>query len=191
MKYSAILLLCAAAAFAERKPLPNQAGNEDIELAGTVLIEPQEIQQAVGANLGAGYVVVRLKATPKNENALRISPDDFTLLSRKDGQRCQALAPGQIAGQAALVVKPAAEQPGGDGTRTNGPIWAGVSTQIGKGGSANEPLRAALEGKILPDKETKSAVEGLLYFAIDGKVKPKDLSLLYKGRAGRLVMDFK
>lgn len=191
MKYSAILLLCAAAAYAERKPLPNQAGNEDIELAGTVLTDPQEIQQAVGAALGPGYVVVRLKATPKNENGLRVSPDDFTLLSRKDGQRCPALSPGEIAGQAALVVKPAAEQPGGDGTRTNGPIWAGVSTQIGKGGSANEPLRAALEGKILPDKETKSAVEGLLYFAIDGKVKPKDLSLLYKGRAGRLVMDFR
>jgi len=31
----------------------------------------------------------------------------------------------------------------------------------------------------------------MLYFALEGKNKPKDLSLLYKGPAGRLVFDFK
>ena len=44
---------------------------------------------------------------------------------------------------------------------------------------------------MLPDKETKEPVEGLLYFLLEGKNKAKDLGLLYKGPAGRLAMDFK
>ncbi len=48
-----------------------------------------------------------------------------------------------------------------------------------------------LTEKSLPDKDIKSAVEGLLYFAMDGKIKPKDLSLIYQGQAGKLVIDFK
>jgi hypothetical protein len=30
----------------------------------------------------------------------------------------------------------------------------------------------------------------LLYFLIEGKVKPKDLTLIYKGPAGRIVAPF-
>ena len=50
---------------------------------------------------------------------------------------------------------------------------------------------ALLEEKILPDKEIKTSIEGLLYFLMDGKTKFKDITLIYKGPAGRLVMDFK
>ncbi len=208
MKSLAILLLAFAAMFAaEKKPLPNQAGNDDLDLTGSVLLEPQEIHQALGADLGPGYVLVRIKVTPKTDDALHISPDDFTLLSRKNGDRCQALAPSQIAGKGALVVKPAAQQPGGEDTRTNGPLWGGVSRLGGFGNKTNGkdgaveatvdgkspelPIMAVLEQKILPEKDSKTSVEGLLYFAMDGKLKPKDLSLIYKGRGGRLLMDFK
>lgn len=192
------------------KPLPNQAGNDNIELAGTLIMDRQDIQQALGGDLGAGYIVVRIKCTPKTEGALRVSPDDFTLISRKDGERSPALTPTQIAGAGALVVKPAARQPGGDGTRTNGPIWGGVSiggVRTGSGNNANNkpgatdvkiddsipenPILPLLKEKVLPDKETKDGVEGLLYFSMEGKLKPKDVSLLYKGAGGRLVMEFK
>jgi hypothetical protein len=44
---------------------------------------------------------------------------------------------------------------------------------------------------MLRDSETKDPVEGLLYFLLEGKNKPKDLGLIYKGAAGRLAMDFK
>src|SRR5262249_16821711 len=133
-------------------------------------------------------------------------PDNFTLISRKDGDRSPALEPTQIAGQGALVVHPAAQQPGGDGTRTNGPIWGGVSVRAGKSAANKEgdgpepkldnsipetPLLGALKEKILADMETKTPVEGLLYFNLGGKLKPKDVSLIYKGPAGKLVMDFK
>jgi len=192
----------------ERKPLPGQAGNDDIELVGSVIIDRQEIQQALGADLGAGYVVARMKVTPKTEKPLRISADDFTMVSGKDGQRCAALDPGQIAGKGALIVKRAATQPGGAGTATNGPIWGGIGPI--QGGSGNHqaasapvdphlesgkdqkdnPLLGVLKAKVLPDAESTEPVEGLLYFLIDGKFKPKDLRIIYQGPAGKLIMEF-
>jgi len=55
----------------------------------------------------------------------------------------------------------------------------------------DSPAIKLLEAKMLRDTETKEPVEGLLYFLLEGKNKPKDLGLLYKGPAGRLAMDFK
>src|SRR6516164_4257524 len=191
---------------ADKKPLPNQAGNDDIDLAGAVMLDRPEILQALGADPGPRYVLVRIKVTPKTGPGLRVSPDDFTLLSRKDGERSPALDPGQIGGKGALVVKAAAEQPGGDGTRTNGPIWGGVTVRAGSRKKTADsdapepkldntveesPVIGALKQKMLHDTETKTAVEGLLYFLMDGKLKPKDVSLIYKGAAGKLIIDFK
>ena len=208
MKLVLPILLTSAVALlvAEKRPLPNQAGNDDIDLTGTVLLERQEVQQALGADLGPRYVLVRIKVTPKADAGLRVGPDDFTLLSRKDGERSPALEPSQIAGKGELVVKAAAQQPGGDGTRTNGPIWGGVTVRAGSSKKAPDsdtpepkidntveenPIIGVLKEKILPDTETKAPVEGLLYFMMDGKLKPKDVSLIYKGPAGKLVIDFK
>jgi hypothetical protein len=208
-----LALLCGLAAGGDVKPLPGQAGNDDIELVASVIIDRGEVTQAIGEDLGAGYIAVRMKVTPKTEKPLRISPDDFTIICRKDGQRSVALSPGQIAGTGALVVKPAANQPGGLGTATNGPVWGGVGmgTSRGAGNSASgdrgvetkidnennkggkgkdNPLLAALKAKVLADKESLEPIEGLLYFPIEGKVKPKDLAITYKGPAGRLVMEF-
>jgi hypothetical protein len=209
MKFLSILLLCASGVSllaSDPKPLPNQAGNDALDLSGTVLMVRNDIELALdGPSLPPGYMVVRLKATPKSEGALRLSPDDFTLLSRKDGQRSPSLSPHQIAGGGTvLVVKPAANQPRGDGTTVNGPVWGGVSvgrkSPVNNDGDAgvrtttadeDSPLLKVLTEKSLPDKDIKTSVEGLLYFAIDGKLKPKDLSLIYQGPAGKLVIDFK
>ena len=220
MKYFFVALSVVAASpgFAgEKKPLPGQAGNDEIELTASVIVDRDEIKQALGADIGVGYVAVRMKVTPKTEKPLRISPDDFTIVSRKDGQRSEALAPGQIAGRGALVVKAAPNQPGGYGTTTNGPIWGGIGgaprqlpgNRNGVGNSAgadggveakvdeekdkkekDNPLLDILKAKQLPDKETLEPQEGLLYFPIDGKIKPKDLAVIYKGPAGKLVMEF-
>jgi hypothetical protein len=196
-----VSLGAAPVIFAENKPAPNQASNEQVALAGTVILDRMEIRDLLGTDLGPGFAVVRITVTPKTAApgsgnvALRIGPDDFTLLSRKDGDRGGALDPNQIAAPGgALIVKPAARQPGGDGTRTNGPIWGGVTVRASDKKAANtenNPLLNALNEKMLHDGETKMPVEGLLYFAVDGKLKPKDLSLIYNGPAGKLVIDFK
>jgi hypothetical protein len=47
-----------------------------------------------------------------------------------------------------------------------------------------------LKAKVLPDTESMEPVEGLLYFLVDGKVKPKDLRIIYQGPAGKLIMEF-
>jgi len=52
------------------------------------------------------------------------------------------------------------------------------------------PVLVALKAKILPEKEISGSTSGLLYFQIEGKVKPKDLELRYKTPAGQLAVRF-
>jgi hypothetical protein len=188
VKYLIILAVALSLSAEDIKSLPNQAGNGNIDLAGTAIVDAKEIQQVLGAPLDSGYVVVKLKASPRTADAIRISPDDFTLISHKDGERSAALDPGQIAGGGAnLVLSSKRHYDGSPGVSNTT-----VSVSPGKG--SKEPDKALMEllkAKMLPDQETKEPVEGLLYFLMEGKNKPKDLGLLYKGPAGRLSVDFK
>jgi hypothetical protein len=179
-------LISVVATAADKFHLPGQAGNDDLELAATLLLDHEAITQALGADPGDGYIVVRMKAVPKTEQPLRLSPDDFTLLSHKDGDRSQALSPGQIAGKGALVVKSSPDHLSSPGVRERAPLKVEARNT-----AEDLPLLSALKAKSFPDGETKSAVEGLLYFPIDNKVKPKDLSLIYKGFAGKLIIEFR
>jgi hypothetical protein len=183
-----IIILCVAASAADIKSLPNQAGNGNIDLAGTVFVDSKDIQQVLGATLDPGYIVVRIKVEPRMLQAIRISADDFTLVSRKDGERSDALTPSQIAGGGPnLVLKSKTTydgSPGVSSTAVN--IAPGNSKKV-----ADDALLKVLEAKMLADTETKEPVEGLIYFLLEGKNRAKDLGLLYKGPAGRLAMDFK
>ena len=158
------------------KSLPNQAGNGNIDLAGNAFVDPKEVQQILGISMPAGYVVVKIRVSPRTAQAIRISADDFSIVSRKDGERSPALLPTQIAAPPSLALR----------TGKATPVEPGDARK-----SPDSPLLKLLESKLLPDTETKEPVEGLLYFLLDGKNKPKDLGLLYKGAAGRLAMDFK
>ena len=194
MKATAAVFLSALTILAaDKKAFPGQAGNDNIDLTGTLMLDPTEIRQAVGSDLGPGVVVARVKASNKTGEAIRIGPDDFTLVSRKDGDRSDALAPGQLAGGSALIVK----------RNTAGRDWAQQSNQPGFTGVAgmskadkpkDDALLAALKSKELPDQETKAndSIEGLVYFSMEGaKLKSKDMALIYKGPGGRLSMEFK
>jgi hypothetical protein len=213
---TALILAAVTVLAADKKSYPGQAGNDNIELVGSVITDPEEIRQALGAELGEGFVLVRVKATPKTDEAMRIGPDDFVLISRRDGDREEAMAPAQITSHSALVLKQ--DRSGRDyAQQTNRPGWTGIGgiTRTGgprkgaeekKADAKDEPkaapagdaanddaLLAALTAKQLPDKETKGSLEGLLYFSMESSKlkKPKDLSLLYKGKGGRLTMDFR
>jgi hypothetical protein len=185
----------------ERKQLPGQAGNDDVDLEASLIINHDEITNAIGSDLGEGYVLAHVKVIPKGDKPLHIGPDDFTMISRKDGQRSMAMSPSEIAGKGALVVKHGTADGGKTGWSAGG-IGAGLGSSPGtvqrdviKGTQLDDnakesPALAALTAKILPDKEIKTPVEGLLYFSISGKLKPKDLAIVYKGDAGKLVMEF-
>lgn len=210
MSIKRVLLALIAAALAapadDIKQLPGQAGNEGIDLTASVIVDRLQIQQALGADLGPGYIVVRMKARPKGEQPLRIGPDDFTMISRKDGQRSSAMDPAEIAGSGGtLVVRSAVAAGSGpvSQNRTNvgiGGIGIGnagrpnpgldTKTEPGKTDSKDSPLLTALKEKALPDQEAKEPLEGLLYFPLEGKIKPKDIAVVYKGSAGKLIVEF-
>jgi hypothetical protein len=187
------LLLVFTTLAADKKAFPGQAGNDNIDLTGTLMLDPAEIRQAVGSDLGPGIVVARVKANNKTGEAMRIGPDDFTLVSRKDGDRSDALAPGQLAGGSALIVK--RDHAGRDwAQQTNQPGFTGVAGMSKADKPKDDALLAALKSKELPDQETKAndSIEGLVYFSMEGaKLKSKDMALIYKGPGGRLSMEFK
>jgi len=217
MRITTILILAAVTALAaDKKGYPGQAGNDNIELVGSVITDREEIRQALGAELGEGFVLVRVKVTPKTDESMRIGPSDFVLISRKDGDREEAMAPAQITSHSALTIKQ--DRSGRDwAQQTNRPGWTGIggisrtdgprkSEEEKKDDAKDEPkvtpaentanddaLLAVLTAKQLPDKDTKGSIEGLLYFSMESSKikKSKDLSLLYKGSGGRLTMDFK
>jgi len=198
MKLSAtVAILCALstmnATAADKKAFPGQAGNDNIELTGTLLLDPAQIRDAVGSELGPGIIVARVKASNKTGDPMRIGPGDFSLLSRKDGDRGDALAPAELAGGSALIVK-RDKAARGWAHITNQPGYTGVGGMSKSDKPVDEALLAALKSKEMPDQETKSngSVEGLVYFSMESaKLKLKDLALTYKGAGGRLSMEFK
>jgi hypothetical protein len=210
-------LLTALCAVAEDKSLPNQAGNSKLSLNGTAITERTAITDLMGIDLGEGFIVVKIRAVPQTLQALRVSMDDFTLVSRKNGEKSGAMSPTAIAGSTAMIIGDVRSQSGlGIGAR-NSPntmpppvMGAPVGMPSNGGGIGNtgsvqegtvdarmerrtkeDPRLAFLEAKVFQDVESKEPVEGLLYFNLNGKLKPKDLGLIYAGPAGRLVIDFK
>jgi hypothetical protein len=216
-----ILIAALAAAFAgdkksDHKPsITNQAGNERVDIFATPLLDADDIRQALGADLPPGVIAVQLKVVPKGEDALSVSRDDFILLSHKDGQRSGPFEPTQIAGNATIVVHQRIEG-GGYGMQNQHPVWGvpgmggrmgGPSSGVGSGNIPGQekaeasvqtddkkpvnPLLKILDAKMLPDKEGIQPLTGLLYFPIEGKLKIKDLELIYKGPAGKLFIEFR
>ena len=92
------LILASLALGADIKSLPNQAGNGNIDLAGHCVHRFQGHPASSRTHPRPGYIVVRIKVEPRMLQAIRISADDFTLVSRKDGERSDALLPSQIGG---------------------------------------------------------------------------------------------
>ena len=52
------------------------------------------------------------------------------------------------------------------------------------------PLLDALKAKVLPEGELEKPVSGLLYFQMEGKLRPKDLELVYRHAPPRLSIRF-
>ncbi len=206
-----LLTTTALSMAADKKAAVGRNGNDDVDLSGTVFAEKEVVLQMLGLDPGRDLVLVEIKISPRTDKALAISPDDFTLLSHKDGQRSSAFSPGQLAGKDVLVMKTAPRATAGMYGDQNGPSWSGPgfgTRRLGKdpankkqGGDDSgavtqnqdekeNPLLAILKEKGIAEKDTLQPVTGFLYFAIDGKVKGKELSLIYKGPAGRIVMEF-
>jgi hypothetical protein len=202
-----LFALCALAA---DKSLPNQAGNSKLSLSGTAITDRKAVTDLMGIDLGEGFIVVKIKATPQTLQPLRLSIDDFTLVSRKNGEKSGAMAPTAIAGSGAMIVTAGPSQSGqtvgarpnpsgipglpgqgGGGIGNSGSVEGGMAEVRTERSKTEDPRLPFLEAKVFQDRETLEPVEGLLYFNLAGKLEPKHLGLIYAGPAGRLVIDFK
>ena len=210
------LALLATSAWADKKQVePGFASSDEVEITATMHIDHAEITKLLGVELEKHIYVVEVKVRPKGEKPLRISLDDFVILKTDDGQRSTPFAPSQIASTGGLTLK--SERIGGWAHQGNGPVWGGVGSQRpgrlpGNGGAmgsqtggaatgvqaqtktgaepADNPLLAVLKSKVLPEKETTEIVTGLLYFPLEGKLKLKNLNLLYKAPGGKMEIVF-
>jgi hypothetical protein len=211
-----LLALSVVAAAAEKAPPSGKALNEAVEIAATVYSDKAAVRALLGSEV-EGISVVQLRVTPRGEQPLAVSPDDFLLRSDKDGQRSQPFAPSQIAGSATLVVASGSMGRGAIMGQESGPVWGGtpgtggrprrmggdggaagnvsderVQTTIDAGEKTKEnPLLQTLKERMLPAGQSAEPVSGLLYFPLEGKHKPKDLELVYRGPAGKLSVRFK
>ena len=127
MRYVILIAVVATLANAEKHTGPVSSEDEYLVVTGSAVPDKQAVAKSMGQDPGMDLIIVDIKVAPRGENKIAVSFDDFTLISRKDGQRSQPLAPSQIAGRGALVV--AQGGPGGGGGMVNGgrgPIWGGV-----------------------------------------------------------------
>jgi hypothetical protein len=179
------------------------------------VITRAEVTKVLGVDPGVDLIAVDMKLMPKVEGKLAVTRDDFILISRKDGQRSQAMHPSQIAGSGVMIVSSRAPGAvGGIGQQRQGPIWGGMPGTGGRprrlGGDQDvgqvdpgetrasitdtkekdNPVLLALKQKELPEAEIAEPATGLLYFLFEGKHKLKDLELMYKGPGGNLMLDF-
>jgi hypothetical protein len=213
-----LLLLLAAAAMlpaADNKgPVTADSANDKLALSATVYCTKDEVREQLGSDLGGYFIVVKVTLTPKGDKPLAISRDDFLLRSYKDGQKSQPFAPTQIAGRGALVV--GSQSGGAMAAEQGGPVWGGMggppmrmpgnnggmgsttsdtsvaTSTVNNGDKGKEdPVLSVLKQKILAEKQTSEQLSGLLYFSLEGKHKPKDLTLQYTGPAGKLTLAFK
>jgi len=207
-RFCIVALVAAFCMAGEKKPLPPaQAANNVVDVTAKAYVGKEAVQQAVGSDLGGDIVVIDVKLIPKGDKPFVINRDDFMLRSDKDGQKSTPFAPSQIAGRGLVVsyqsagsvgIYPIGEVPvgvrpgmgsGGSGGNSAGPDSAKATVKSGAD-QKEDPLLKTLKEKVLPEKETKEPVSGMLYFLMEGKQKVKDLELLYKTPGGRLSLRF-
>lgn len=214
--YIAGLLLSSVLLAADRKIEPIKTGDDAVDIVAAAINGRDQVKAALGVDPETEMIAIDVKLSPKGDRSLTISRDDFTLISRRDGQKCGAMHPSQIAGNSVMIVSSTAPGAGGGmiGNR-RGPIWGGMpgtsdrprrlggddeatgsvtpgetKATISDSGKKDNPVLAALKSKELPQGKTSEPKAGLLYFTLEGKHKLKDLELLYKGPEGPLEFDF-
>jgi hypothetical protein len=202
----ALAAALALSAASKKPPATSRAENEDLILTATLHLDPADIKELIGNDLGGHYIVVDVKVEPKYSKDIVVDRDDFFLRTDKDGERTQPYAASQIAGSGALVISmvdrnDGVASPGWTGTRV--PVVKGstgtANTEPPKPGEAKtedkpkpeaSPLKKTLDAKILPEGKTDKPISGLLYFPLE-KQKMKDLELVYGGKDNRIRLRFK
>ena len=86
-----MVLICFSA-YADEST-PNQAANSHLVLTAKVFTQRKDLIEILGVDPGDGFIVVKMRAAPNVIEPMRMSSDDFTLLSRKNGERSPSMRP--------------------------------------------------------------------------------------------------
>ena len=69
-----------------------KAENEDLTLTVTLHIDPADIKELIGNDLGGHYMVAEVKVEPKFGKDILLDRDDFQLRTDKDGEKAKPYA---------------------------------------------------------------------------------------------------
>ena len=150
-------------------------GDEKVDISARAFLDKESAREALGKDLGEGYIVVEVTLTPKGGEKLNIDLDDFLLRSDKDGQHSRPLTPSQVAGGTVMVVKSVGGQQGrGMASQQRIPIGGypgGYPGQYPGGIPSTIPVGAPVAGSATADTSEASA-------SIEDKDKNKPNPLL-------------
>ena len=183
------------------------ASNDQVDIVATIVLDQGEISQKLGADPGKGVALLEVRVTPKTDQSVQVSPDDFILLAHDDGERSKPFEPEQLAGNGAMVLTSKEDKvkrtgssigmggimmggAGGGNASPGNPTPKSIHTKMDPKNQGNANLLEALRAKQLPTTDAKDEVNGYLYFPLDGKHKLKNLAVLYRGPAGKLNLEF-
>jgi hypothetical protein len=181
------------------------ASSDDADLGVVITLAEPEVTQKIGADPGPGIVLVEVHFTNRTDHPIQVGPDDFILLAHDDGERNHPFSPSEIAGKGALVLHSTTTANSatgrstsvnlgglmtGSGAGNHATTTKGVDSQMDDKKAGDDTLLAALKAKQLADADVTQTVDGFLYFPLDGKHKLKNLALLYRGRAGKITIEF-
>lgn len=171
----------------------------DVEL----YVDQAQVEQLITNSMNGYVVVAKVKVTPlRPKEPVRLFRDDFVLVSSKDGQRSEPFAPEHLAGSSSMVVGQTMVSAGPIAGQQHAPVWGSSegesNRRLGTKPSASSKAASAdqeawlklLKEKVLRDGVVTQPVEGLLYFPLEGKHKPKQLTLLYNGTWPKLELPF-
>src|SRR5215472_6298437 len=102
----ALLLLPALTLTAAKKNTVATARgeNEDVVVTATLHIDPEDVKDMIGNDLGGHYILAEIKFEPKYGKDLVLDRDDFLLRTDRDGEKASPYYGSQIAGQGALII---------------------------------------------------------------------------------------
>jgi len=195
-------------------------GDRKVAIEATAYYTREQTKEFLGHDPGENVVVVAVKLRPAQGEPLRLNREDFLLRTDGSGGVSRPQEPAQIAGTTAMVVKsvaggagrPMSEQrripigvpgvPGsggsipvpneapGVGSATADTSVAQATFEKGKEEKKANPLLEVLQARQLAEGEYDEPVTGLLYFQLEGKLKPRDLELVYRRSPPRVSVRF-
>src|SRR3954447_24504161 len=161
-----------------------KAENEDLMLTVTLHIDPADIKELIGNDLGGHYMVAEVKVEPKFDKDILLDRDDFQLRTDKDGEKAKPYSGSQIAGTGALII--------GQVDRNEGvasPGWTGTRVPVVRGGGASSAAKDKDKDDKKKDKDADKDAAARQDPPADEKVNPLkktlDAKILPEGKTDK------